>query len=99
MSNTARRDARRSKHRVLDCCETVCRVLALNPEFGVLVPGSGGLRKMRVRVPGLNIGKSGGHRLIYRGTVIDQAWHVVLLAVYFKGDKGGFDPGRLPPTP
>ncbi len=34
-----------------------------NPELGNLVPGSGGLRKMRWRRPGM--GKQGGLRVIY----------------------------------
>lgn len=36
--------------------------------------------------PGLNCGKSGGYRLIYRAEVLDESWHVIFLATYFKGD-------------
>jgi len=85
-SHSARRSAKKAKHHLLACCETVCRVLALNPDYGVVIPGQGGLRKMRLMVPGLNAGKSGGYRLIYRATIIDEVWHLVLLKAYFKGD-------------
>jgi len=62
-------------------------VLALNPDYGVAIPGWRGLRKMRLMVPGLNAGKRGGYRLIYRASMIDEVWHVVFLNAYFKGDK------------
>ena len=41
----------------------VQRELIDNPESGVLIPGSGGIRKLRVAAPGR--GKRGGYRLIY----------------------------------
>jgi len=34
-----------------------------NPETGNVIPGSGGVRKVRWRAPGR--GKRGGHRVIY----------------------------------
>jgi hypothetical protein len=34
-----------------------------NPDIGSVIPGSGGIRKMRWRAPGR--GKRGGYRLIY----------------------------------
>lgn len=78
--------ARKSKHRLFECCDTLKIVLANNPEYGVIVKDTDGLRKMRVRVPALNVGKSGGYRLIYKAQLIDEVWKVVLLATYFKGD-------------
>jgi len=42
---------------------------------------------MRVAVPSLRIGKRGGYRLVYRVEHIDELVYVVLLNVYFKGDK------------
>lgn len=42
---------------------------------------------MRLRVPGLNAGKSGGYRLIYRNEIVDEVMHIVLLETYFKGDQ------------
>ena len=37
--------------------------LVLNPTLGVMIPGTGGLRKLRWRAEGR--GKRGGHRIIY----------------------------------
>ncbi len=39
------------------------KVLIDNPETGNIIPGSGGLRKVRWRAPGR--GKRGGYRVIY----------------------------------
>ena len=62
-------------------------VLSNNPEYGVLVKGTGGLRKMSVRVPSLNVGKSGGYRLIYKALVIDEVWKIALLETYSKSNR------------
>ena len=85
-SHSARRSAKRATHRVLDCCDTLIRVLAANPDYGVAIPGFSGLRKMRLMVPDLKVGKSGGYRLIYRSEMVDEVWHLVFLKTYFKGD-------------
>ena len=55
--------------------------LRRNPTLGVLIPGSGGLRKLRWRRAGT--GKRGGVRIIYtiRGT--HEIW---LLTIYGKSD-------------
>lgn len=58
----------------------------VNPEYGVVVPGTDGLGKMRVHVESLNVGKSGGYRLIYKAMMVDETWQIVLLTGYFKGD-------------
>lgn len=42
---------------------------------------------MRLMVPGLAVGKSGGYRLIYRKQEQDQALYIVFLETYFKGDR------------
>ena len=39
------------------------RALVSNPEEGQIIPGSGGVRKLRWRAPGR--GKRGGYRVIY----------------------------------
>jgi mRNA-degrading endonuclease RelE of RelBE toxin-antitoxin system len=85
-SRSARKSLKKSKHNLANCCETLQAVLALDPDRGVLVPGWNGLRKMRLQVPGLNCGKSGGYRLIYRSMILDEAWHIVFLRAFFKGD-------------
>lgn len=42
---------------------------------------------MRVAVPALKIGKSGGYRVIYGVQLIDEIQYVVFLQLYFKGDQ------------
>lgn len=86
-SRSARRSIKKAKHQLLACCENLKSVLALNPMYGVEIPGRNGLRKMRLAVPGLNCGKSGGYRLIYRAVMIDEVWHIVFLRAFFKGDR------------
>ncbi len=63
------------------------QVIAGNPSYGDVVPGFNTLRKMRLHVPGLNCGKSGGYRIIYSFHLVDEVPHVVFVACYFKGDK------------
>ena len=41
---------------------------------------------MRIHVPALNVGKSGGYRLIYKAIMVDEVRKIALLATYFKGD-------------
>lgn len=85
-SKRVRNSGKKSKHRVLETCPTVLQVLRLNPEYGEVIRKTGGLRKMRLIAPGLNVGKSGGYRLIYRSKAMDEALHIVFLEIYFKGD-------------
>lgn len=42
---------------------------------------------MRVNIPKLNLGKSGGYRLIYRQAIVDEIRYISLLEIYFKGDS------------
>ncbi len=56
--------------------------LSKNPEVGDVIPGSGGIRKMRWAAPGR--GKRGGIRVIYYlRTKQGQIW---LLTLYAKND-------------
>lgn len=61
----------------------VVDLIASNPEAGVIMPGCGGARKLRVRKRGR--GKSGGYRVItyYAGARLP----VFLLTVFGKGEK------------
>jgi len=93
-SKRVRHSGKKSKHRVMEACETVQKVLRLNPDYGVSLSGFPLLRKMRVKVPSLNVGKSGGYRLIYREMEMDEAIHVVLLETYFKGDSEDLSHGE-----
>ena len=54
--------------------------LLANPEAGALIPGSGGLRKLRTSVSGK--GKRGGARVIY--LLNSQREHCYLLLIYKK---------------
>ena len=56
--------------------------LARNPEKGVLVPGTGGLRKVRMALPGR--GKSGGARVLYLYFSGHQT--IIFYYLYTKGD-------------
>ncbi|MEI6675582.1 MAG: hypothetical protein WCO57_10420 [Verrucomicrobiota bacterium] len=68
-----RHSGKKSKHGVMETCHTLQQVLRLNPHFGVSIPRFHELRKMRLQVPGLNAGKRGGYRLIYRAKEMDEA--------------------------
>lgn len=61
-----------------------------NPELGKLVPGSGGVRKMRWRRPGM--GKQGGLRIIYY--VRYEPNEVWMLALYSKSVNDNI-PGQV----
>lgn len=57
--------------------------LAANPEAGSVVPGSGGVRKVRWGLPG--VGKQGGARVIYFNRLPDgEIW---LLLIYGKSER------------
>jgi hypothetical protein len=58
-------------------------MLAREPNCGVVIPGTGGLRKVRVGVQGR--GKRGGARVIYY--FHNEALPVFLLAVFAKNEK------------
>jgi hypothetical protein len=58
-------------------------VLLMRPETGDLIPGTGGLRKLRWRMKGT--GKRGGLRLIYYWDVPDDSFF--MLAIYKKSEK------------
>jgi hypothetical protein len=58
-------------------------VLMLHPDAGDVIPGSGGLRK--VRVPAKGKGKRGGARVIYYWVQADG--QILLLYAYAKNDR------------
>lgn len=66
-------------------------LIALNPEGGDLIVGSGGCRK--VRVPGKGRGKSGGYRIVtvYGGGHMP----VYLIHVLSKGARGNFNQAEV----
>ncbi|MCL5260966.1 MAG: type II toxin-antitoxin system RelE/ParE family toxin [Gammaproteobacteria bacterium] len=63
--------------------------LALSPETGVLIAGTGGIRKLRWQTGKNNKGKSGGVRVLY---YYDKNILVVLLiTLYRKSDQENID--------
>lgn len=60
------------------------KLLLKNPEAGDLVPGAGGVRKVRVPVPARGKGTRGGARVIYY--YVSGRATVYLLYVFSKGD-------------
>jgi len=57
--------------------------LATNPEAGVIMPGTGGARKLRWRAPGR--GKRGGSRVIYY--YHNESKPLFLLNIFAKSEK------------
>ena len=66
-------------------------VLVIRPDAGVMIPGSGGLRKLRWAASGR--GKRGGARLIYYWAV--QQEQIILLFIYPKNVQDDLTPGQL----
>jgi hypothetical protein len=65
--------------------------LALRPEQGALIPGSGGLRKLRWALRGK--GKRGGLRIIYYWDPADDL--IYLLFLYTKSQQEDLTPDQL----
>jgi hypothetical protein len=60
------------------------RYLASNPEAGDMVPGAGGIRKLRWKAPRRGKGRRGGLRVIYYCFLSQQ--EIWLLTLYDKGE-------------
>jgi len=65
--------------------------LVVRPDLGDIVPGGGGLRKVRWSLPGQ--GKRGGVRIIYYWAVDDD--HIRMLYVYPKGSQANLTQKQL----
>lgn len=65
--------------------------LLLRPDQGKVIPGGGGLRKMRWALAGR--GKSGGARVIYYWFVAQAV--VYLLLIYSKNEQEDLTPDQL----
>jgi len=64
--------------------------LAANPDAGDVIPGMGGLRKIRMALPGG--GKRGGARVLY--LLFVRAETVFLLYVFTKGEFADLPPDK-----
>lgn len=64
--------------------------IARNPEAGDLIPGSGGIRKVRWSRPGT--GKRGGVRIVY--FYHDDAMPLYLLLIYAKAQRENWTQGE-----
>jgi mRNA-degrading endonuclease RelE of RelBE toxin-antitoxin system len=63
-----------------------------NPDCGVVMPGCGGLRKVRLADPKRKKGKRGGARIIYLH--VPEADWILLLDIYDKGEQADLTPGE-----
>src|ERR1700704_5329151 len=64
--------------------DAIVDLIAYEPTCGDIIPGSGGLRKVRVGRDG--IGKRGGARVVYY--FYNEDFPILLLALYAKNEKG-----------
>ena len=80
----------RSRRDLMDdaALERMMEAIALDPESGTVIPGTGGLRKLRWSRPGL--GKRGGLRIIYY--IVTPENVCILLMVYAKSQTGDLSP-------
>ena len=65
--------------------------IAKNPQTGDLVPGGGGIRKLRFALPGK--GKRGGARLIYYWQTSQHKTYMLL--AYAKAKKENLEPDQV----
>lgn len=86
-SRQTARAANKSAHRAHEECGNLMKVLCLDSSRGLVVPRYNALRKVRLHVPSLNCGKSGGYRVIYSVSTKEGETYIVFLACYWKGDK------------
>lgn len=68
------------------------QALLRNSDAGVVVPGTGGLRKVRFSPPSRHVGKSGAFRVGY--AYFRSADTVYLLAIYPKNEQANLTPGE-----
>ena len=67
------------------------RVLVADPNAGDLIPGSGGLRKIRWAIQGR--GKRGGARIIYYHLISRDQFYMLL--IYGKNEQDDLSPEQL----
>jgi hypothetical protein len=70
--------------------ESIVQYLAMHPEVGAIMKGTGGVRKLRW--PAKGKGKSGGVRIVY--FTHNPSMPLFLLTVFAKGDKANLSRGE-----
>jgi len=65
--------------------------LVKRPDWGAIIRGAGGLRKLRWNLPGK--GKRGGTRVIYYWAVSQD--QILMLFIYPKHERGDLTPAQL----
>ena len=65
--------------------------LIINPELGPIIPGGGGLRKVRWK--GSGKGKRGGSRIVYYWYYSEET--IVMLLIYTKKERDDLSPAQL----
>jgi hypothetical protein len=73
-----------------DAYRSFQNALMADPARGAVMPGCGGLRKIRVQDAHRGKGKRGGARVVY--LVIPEASRIDLLAIYGKNEKDDLSP-------
>ena len=83
----------REKHISDDEFQLLQSLLLDNPHAGSLIPGSGGLRKIRFVDPRRGKGKRGGLRIIYY--YFESRLEILLFMIYSKGEIEGLSSDQL----
>ena len=73
-----------------DDLQTLESLLIADPQAGDLIPGTGGLRKLRYAPPSWHTGKRGAFRVIY--AFIEPGEAVYLFTLYGKNEQSDLSP-------
>jgi hypothetical protein len=85
-------ETRRSELLTVDEFKKLKNVLCQFPTKGVVIPGTGGLRKLRVSSQLKGKGKRGGCRLLYLN--LPEVDHLHLLYLFSKNEKEDLSPSE-----
>ena len=73
-----------------EALQALIDTLALEPNKGILIPGTGGIRKIRW-ITGKGVGKRGGLRILY---YFDGNQLILLITIFKKADQENIDAGE-----
>ena len=83
---------RRKKRMSDDAFRALQNELLAHPQSGDVMPGCGGLRKVRCADPSRGKGKRGGVRIIY--LYLPEAYRIDLIDLYGKDEKADLTPQK-----